>query len=144
MSIFAGVSSMMQMDEGNGPSQDHMEVPSPLEVDSNAKENKIEKVTPEVMCRQINTAYKEMDVIDSIVAQSKISDLQQDYVQITETLLQKRKFLAEWISRFHCPIVDCSLHNPKINASNVNNGNNSKVNVNVKNKSKRNASQIAK
>ncbi|GIY02123.1 hypothetical protein CEXT_163221 [Caerostris extrusa] len=76
-----------------------------------------------------------MDVIDSIVAQPKRSDLQQDYVQITETLLQKIKFLAEWVSRFYCPIVDCSLHNHNINASNVNNGNNSKVNVNVKNKS---------
>ncbi|GIY66860.1 hypothetical protein CEXT_630501 [Caerostris extrusa] len=96
------------------------------------KENKIEKVTPGGMCRQINTAYKEMDVIDSIVAQSKRSDLQQDYVQITERKFQKRKFLAEWVSRVHFPIVDCSLHNPKINASNVNNGNNSKVKVNVK------------
>ncbi|GIY44423.1 hypothetical protein CEXT_241741 [Caerostris extrusa] len=32
--------------DANGPSQDHMEIPSPLEVDSNAKENKIEKSPP--------------------------------------------------------------------------------------------------
>ncbi|GIX80231.1 hypothetical protein CEXT_641181 [Caerostris extrusa] len=126
---------------------------------------KNEKVSPEEMCRQISTAMKEMDVIDTIVGQSKRSDLPQDYIQMNENLLQKRQFLVEWVSRFHCPISDCTLHNPnvnisnvivkskvnvgnvnngKINASNVNKGNlKSKVDAPIKNKSKRNASQIA-
>ncbi|GIZ03864.1 hypothetical protein CEXT_343561 [Caerostris extrusa] len=84
---------------GNGPSQDHMEVTSRWKWIAMQKEKQDRKVSPEEACRQINTAYKEMDVIDSIVAQSKRSDLQQNYVQITETLLQKRKFLTEWESQ---------------------------------------------
>ncbi|GIY99194.1 hypothetical protein CEXT_470361 [Caerostris extrusa] len=124
---------------------------------------RLKKVSPEGMCRQLTTAYKEMDEIDSIVEQSKRSDLQQDYVQINEILLQKRKFLEEWVSRFHCPIENCKLHNsPKINVISVNSSNvknlnsvNSrnvnvvntsnanKVTGNVKSKTKRNASQIS-
>ncbi|GIY63098.1 hypothetical protein CEXT_205331 [Caerostris extrusa] len=73
------------------------------------------------MCRQLCTAFKEIEVIDSIVENSKRSDLQQDYVQINETLLQKRKFLEEWVSRYHCPIESCKLHNsPKNLVNNVN------------------------
>ncbi|GIX72235.1 hypothetical protein CEXT_26961 [Caerostris extrusa] len=65
----------------------------------NVKDN--EKVSPEEMCRQISTAMKEMDVIDTIVEQSKRSDLPQDYIQMNENLLQKRQYLVEWVSRFH-------------------------------------------
>ncbi|GIY78588.1 hypothetical protein CEXT_356241 [Caerostris extrusa] len=79
------------------------------------------------MCRQLSTAMKEMDVIDTIVEQSKRSDLPQDYIQMNANLLQKRQYLVEWV-----------------NASNVNKGNlKSKVDAPIKNKSKRNASQIA-
>ncbi|GIY55809.1 hypothetical protein CEXT_306431 [Caerostris extrusa] len=152
--------------EGNGPYQDHRIVLSPQAVDAtknaNAKDN--EKVSPKEKCRQISTAMKEMDVID-IVEQSKRSDLPQDYIQMNENLLQKRQYLVEWVSRFHCPISDGTLHNPnvnirnvivkskvnvsnvnngKVNASNVNKGNlKSKVDAPIKNKSKLNASQIA-
>ncbi|GIY81739.1 hypothetical protein CDAR_511981 [Caerostris darwini] len=91
--------TMNQMDtntEGNGPSQDPpqvlspqvSEVPSPPAGASNV-DNTAEKVSPEGMCRQLTTALKEMDVIDSIVANAKRSDLQQDYLQMTENLMQK-------------------------------------------------------
>ncbi|GIX99838.1 hypothetical protein CEXT_9181 [Caerostris extrusa] len=82
--------------KGNGPSEDHPEVPSPLEVDATQNSNAPEKVTPEGMGRQVSTAYKEMDVIDTIIAQSRRSDLPQDYIQMNETLKQKRRFLVEW------------------------------------------------
>ncbi|GIX95144.1 hypothetical protein CEXT_59991 [Caerostris extrusa] len=77
------------------------------------------KSFPEEMCRQISTAMKEMDVIDTIVAQSKRSDLSQDYIQMNENLLQKRQFLVEWVKSVYCPVSDCTLHNPKVNNSNV-------------------------
>ncbi|GIY17853.1 hypothetical protein CEXT_496641 [Caerostris extrusa] len=83
-----------------------------------------EKLTPEGMCRQLTTALKEIDVIDSIVAQSQRSDLPQDYLQINENLLQKKHYLVEWVSRFPCPVVNCPLHNVK----NVNNVNMVKIN----------------
>ncbi|GIY31258.1 hypothetical protein CEXT_363181, partial [Caerostris extrusa] len=148
------------------------EVPSSPAVESKDVNATAEKVSPEGMCRQLSTAFKEMDVIDSIVANSKRSDLQQDYVQMTETLLQKRQFLEEWVSRFRCPIESCKLHNSTkivvnnsncknlntVNGCNVNNVvnsntgknvnlvnaiNSNKVNGNVKTKTKRNASQIS-
>ncbi|GIY65516.1 hypothetical protein CEXT_659271 [Caerostris extrusa] len=122
------MSEMEVSTEGNGPSEDHLEVPSPPAVESNAK-NTTEKVSPEEMCRQLSTAFKEIEVIDSIVENSKRSDLQQDYVQINETLLQKRKFLEEWVSRYHCPIESCKLHNsPKNLVNNVNHTVNNNVN----------------
>ncbi|GIX72896.1 hypothetical protein CEXT_2231 [Caerostris extrusa] len=152
--------------EGNGPLRTTGQYsPQPVDATKNAKVKDNEKVSPEEMCRQISTAMKEMNVIDTIVEQSKRSDLPQDYIHMNENLLQKRQFLVEWVSRFHCPISDCTLHNPnvninnvidkskvnvgnvnngKINASNVNKGNlKSKVDATIKNKSKRNASQIA-
>ncbi|GIX90846.1 hypothetical protein CEXT_558501 [Caerostris extrusa] len=112
---------MNEMDistEWNGPSEDHREVLSPQAVDATQNPKDNEKVTPEGMCRQVSTAYKEMDVIDTIIAQSRRSDLPQDYIQMNENLLKKRQFLVEWVSRFHCPVVNCSLHNPKINVNN--------------------------
>ncbi|GIY23202.1 hypothetical protein CEXT_711791, partial [Caerostris extrusa] len=149
------------------PSQDRRIVLSPQDGDASKNDsvkNK-DKVSPKEMCRQLSTAMKEMDVIDSIVEQSKRSDLPQDYIQINANLLQKRQYLVEWVSRFHCPISDCTLHNntvniskeivnSKVNAGSVNNGKvndsnvtkcnaKSKVDVPIKNKSKRNASQIA-
>ncbi|GIX79689.1 hypothetical protein CEXT_235681 [Caerostris extrusa] len=129
------MSDMEVSTEGNGPFEDHQEIPSPPAVESNEKNVTAEKVSPEGMCRQLTTAYKEMDVIDSIVENSKRSDLQQDYVQINETLLQKRKFLEEWVSRFRCPIESCKLHNsPKISVNNSNVKNLNAVNSsNVKN-----------
>ncbi|GIY10681.1 hypothetical protein CEXT_743821 [Caerostris extrusa] len=92
----------------------------PLHLQWKARIKPVEKVSPEEMCRQMSTALKEMEVIDSIVESSKRSDLQQDYVQITETLLQKRKFLEEWVSRYHCPIDNCKLHNSSKNIVNCN------------------------
>ncbi|GIX75410.1 hypothetical protein CEXT_541441 [Caerostris extrusa] len=89
------------------------------------------------MCRQLSTAMKEMDVIDSIVEQSKRSDLPQDYIQINANLLQKRHYLVEWVSRFQCPISDCALHNNTVNISNVTV--NSKVNAGTVNNGKINA-----
>ncbi|GIX99714.1 hypothetical protein CDAR_509341, partial [Caerostris darwini] len=91
--------AMSEMDistEGNGPSEDHREVLSPRQVEAMKNDNDKEKLSPEGMCRQISTALKEMDVIDTIVAQSLRSDLPQDYVQMNENLLKKRQFLAEW------------------------------------------------
>ncbi|GIY53829.1 hypothetical protein CDAR_13831 [Caerostris darwini] len=92
--------TMNQMDtntEGNGPSQDPPQVLSPQDMDAtttNSKES--EKVSPEGMCRQISTAFKEMDVIDTIVAHAQRSDLPQDYIQMNENLLKKRQYLVEW------------------------------------------------
>ncbi|GIY99189.1 hypothetical protein CEXT_344161 [Caerostris extrusa] len=125
--------------------------PSPPAVESNVKNT--EKVSPEEMCRQLCTAFKEME---------------------------KRKFLDEWVSRYHCPIESCKLHNssknlvnnvncnvnnvvncipskninasissnvkPAVNSKNVtlaNASNSGKVNGNLKSKTKRNASQIS-
>ncbi|GIY78486.1 hypothetical protein CEXT_591861 [Caerostris extrusa] len=146
--------------EGNGSSEDHRGVLSTTAVDAMIKKQENEKLTPEGMCRQLTTALKEIDVIDSIVAQSQRSDLPQDYLQINENLLQKKHYLVEWVSRFPCPVVNCPLHTKNVNTVNmgkindasvdvnINSANtkNAKVNkltVNSKNKSKRNASHIA-
>ncbi|GIY67625.1 hypothetical protein CEXT_641281, partial [Caerostris extrusa] len=102
--------------------------PLHLQWKSNAKST-AEKSPPRGMCRQLSTAFKEMEVIDSIVENSKRSDLKQDYVQITETLLQKRKFLENGNSGKNVNLAKAS--------------NSSKVNVNVKPKTKRNASQLS-
>ncbi|GIX79993.1 hypothetical protein CEXT_648611 [Caerostris extrusa] len=124
------MSEMEVSTEGNGPSEGHLEVPSPPAVESKVKN--AEKVSPEEMCRQMCTAFKEMEVIDAIVESSKRSDLQQDYVQINETLLQKRnKNVNASIS---------SKVKPVVNSKNVTLG---KVNGNLKSKTKRNASQIS-
>ncbi|GIX93482.1 hypothetical protein CEXT_101801 [Caerostris extrusa] len=130
--------------EVNGPSVDHREILSPHEMETTQQTKEPETVTPEGMCRQVSTAYKEMDVIDTIIAQSQRSDLPQDYAQMNENLLKKRQFLVEWVSRFKCPIANCPLHyheskNSKISADN---SNAKKPTVN-KTKTKRNASEIS-
>ncbi|GIX98784.1 hypothetical protein CEXT_311141 [Caerostris extrusa] len=47
-----------------------------------------EKVSPEGMCRQLTTVYKEMDVIDSIVEQSKSK------VQASDALVTNNQYQA--------------------------------------------------
>ncbi|GIY03480.1 hypothetical protein CEXT_15441 [Caerostris extrusa] len=130
--------------EGNEPSQDRQNVLSPQDGEASkfdSDKNK-DKVSPKEMCRQLSTAMKEMDVIDSIVEQSKRSDLPQDYIQINANLLQKRHYLVEWVSRFQCPISDCALHNNTVNISNVTV--NSKVNAGTVNNGKINDSNLTK
>ncbi|GIY95769.1 hypothetical protein CEXT_48241 [Caerostris extrusa] len=137
------MSEMEVSTEWNGPSEDHPEVPSPPAVESKDVNATAEKVSPEGMCRQLSTAFKEMDVIDSIVANSKRSDLQQDYVQMTETLLQKRHNCKNLNTVDRCNVNNVVNNNTGKNVNLVNASNSNKVNGNVKTNTKRNARQIS-
>ncbi|GIZ00154.1 hypothetical protein CEXT_139161, partial [Caerostris extrusa] len=138
---------MLEMDistEGNGPSEDQRDVLSPSAMDSNHQNKETEKVTPAEMCRQVSTAFKEMDVIDTIIAQSQRLDLPQDYAQMNENLLKKRQYLVEWVSRFKCPITNCPVHYLESKASKISDDNSNAKKLNVtKPKTKRNASEIS-
>ncbi|GIY91040.1 hypothetical protein CEXT_748221 [Caerostris extrusa] len=138
---------MHEMDistEGNGPSEDQREVLSPSAMDSNQQTKETEKVTPAEMCRQVSTAFKEMDVIDTVIVQSQRSDLPQDYVQMNENLLKKRQYLVEWVSRFKCPITNCPVHYLESKASKISDDNSNAKKLNVtKPKTKRNANEIS-
>ncbi|GIX71726.1 hypothetical protein CEXT_484251 [Caerostris extrusa] len=108
--------------------------------------NKLKRLKshPAEMCRQVSTAFKEMDVIDTIIAQSQRSDLPQDYAQMNENLLKKRQYLVEWVSRFKCPITNCPVHYLESKASKISDDNSNAKKLNVtKPKTKRNGSEIS-